>query len=136
MTNAVTGRNALPGLLVLNLMAATDTENGALIKRDDALVGAVVSAAVGVAAYGLRKALAGSGGLSLRQHDDREEAGLDEKRGSGSLLSTVLASASDSLLPLAEEAAEMAGKWAAKNSPALIRERLVPRFIDSFKAAA
>lgn len=117
-------------------MAETDTKNGALIKKDDALVGAVVSAAVGAAAYGLRKAFAeGGGGLSLRQRDD-DEAERDENRGSGSLLSTVWGSTSDALLPLAEEAAEMAGKWAAKKAPALIRDRLVPRFIDSFKAAA
>jgi hypothetical protein len=43
---------------------------------------------------------------------------------------------SSALLPLAEEAAEMSGKWPAKNSPALVRERLVPCFVDSFKAAA
>jgi hypothetical protein len=38
-------------------------------------------------------------------------------------------------MPLAEDAAHAAGKWAAHNSPEVIRERLLPRFIDAFKAA-
>lgn len=36
----------------------TSSGNGALVKKDDALVGAAVSAAIGVAVYQLRKALA------------------------------------------------------------------------------
>lgn len=113
-----------------------DEHESALAKTDPALVGAVISAALGVAAYAFHKASAGNGdGLSLLQHD--EEA-RDERRRprSDSLAVTVLESASDSLLPLAEAAAEVAGRWTAKNAPALIRERLLPRFVDAFRAAA
>jgi hypothetical protein len=92
---------------------------GALAKKEGALAGAAVSAAVAAAVYGLRKARNENGRL-------RNIA----------LAMTALESASDSLLPLAEAAAEEAGRWAAKNSPALVRERLLPRFIDAFKAAA
>lgn len=118
---------------------ADEQTGGALAKKDGALAGAAVSAAVAAAVYGLRKALAGSEGLSLHRSDgkDNEEAHSENGRPrNGSLVITALESASDSVLPLAEAAAEEVGRWAAKNSPALIRDRLLPRFIDAFKAAA
>jgi len=99
-----------------------DEQGGALAKRDDVLKGAAVSAAVGAAVYGLHKALAASG-----------ENG--RSRG-GAVLVTAVESASDSILPLAEAAAEEVGRWVAKNAPAVVRDRLLPRFIDAFKAAA
>ena len=110
----------------------TDEHGTGLAKKDGALAGAAVSAAVGAAAYGLRK-------LQQRDEHEQEESESRSENGrarSGSLLLTALESASDSILPLAEAAAEEAGRWAAKNSPALVRERLLPRFIDAFKAAA
>jgi hypothetical protein len=119
----------------------TDQDDGALVKRDGALAGAAVSAAIGVAVYGLRKLLAegSSGGLSLGQrgaHDaDVERAGHLLVR-NDSLLETAWDSASRALVPLAESAAEAAGKWVAQNSPDLVRERLMPRFIESFTDAA
>lgn len=114
-----------------------DEHEGALAKKDPALWGAAVSAAVAAAAYALRKASAGSGdGLSLHPRDGEEERGENGRARNGSLALAALESASDSVLPLAEAAAEEAGRWAAKNAPALIRDRLLPRFIDAFKAAA
>ena len=102
-------------------MAVTD-------EKDGALATAAVAAAAGVAAYGLRKALASSGGgggaLSLRgdgEDDEREDRG--RSRG-GSLLETAWDSASDTLLPLVEDAADAAGKWVAENSPDVILLRL------------
>ena len=98
----------------------TDEQTGgALATKEGALTGAAVSAAVAAAVYGLRKARNENGRLR-----------------SIALTLTALESAPDALLPLAEAAAEEAGKWAAKKSPALVRERLLPRFIDAFKAAA
>lgn len=122
------------------MTAITDTNQGVLVKKNDALVGAAVSAAVGLAVYGLRKALADGGGgvgLSLRESNESDaddRVGYSRPRGD-SLLATAWGSASHSLLPLAEDAADAAGKWAAKNSPAFVRDRLLPRFIESFKAA-
>lgn len=119
----------------------TDPNDGALLKKDGALTGAAVSAAIGVAVYGLRKALAqgNSGGLSLGRRDahdeDDERAGRLRSR-NDSLLVTAWDSASGALVPLAETAAEAAGKWVARNSPDLVRERLMPRFIESFTDAA
>jgi hypothetical protein len=37
---------------------------------------------------------------------------------------------------LAEEAADAVGKWTAENAPDVIRDRIVPRFIESFNDAA
>ena len=115
-------------------MADTESSNGALVKRDGALAGAAVSAAVGAALYGLRRALAERG----EAQSPLEHHGLVEReRGDGrALLAAAWDSASDSLLPLAEDAAEAAGRWVAENAPAVIRERLLPRFIESFRAAA
>ena len=39
-------------------------------------------------------------------------------------------------MPLAEEAADAAGKWVAENAPDVVREQIVPRFIESFQDAA
>jgi hypothetical protein len=116
-------------------MPETHRDNGALVKKDGPLAGAAVSAAVGLAVYGLRKALAEGRGepspaeVVDRKEEEREEVGR-------SWLVTAWESAPDELLSLAEDAAGAAGRWAARKSPALIRERLLPRFIDSFKAAA
>ena len=92
---------------------------GPLAKKEGALAGAAVSAAVAAAVYGLRKAHSENG----------------PPRSISMVMDTV-ESASDSLLPLAEAAAEEAGRWVAKNSPALVRDRLLPRFIQAFKDAA
>jgi len=120
-------------------MAVTD-------EKDGALATAAVAAAAGVAAYGLRKALTSNGSstslVSQRDDDDREDddEGEDESGGGlargSSLLSTVWDSASGSLLPLAEEAAEAAGRWTAENAPDVVRDQIVPRFIESFNDAA
>jgi hypothetical protein len=124
-------------------MAVTD-------EKDGALGTAAVAAAAGIAAYGLRKALSsgGSSGGSQRsvrnrdedddyEDDENEDNGDDggSSRG-GSTLQTVWDSASGSLMPLAEEAADAAGKWTAKNAPDVVRDQLVPRFIEAFNDAS
>lgn len=116
-------------------MVEAERHDTALVKKDSALTGAAVSAAVGVAVYALRKVLSEGGGrLSLREsegHAEHREGGSDP-----SLLVTVWDAASDAVLPLADDAADAAGRWAAAKAPAVIRDRLIPRFIDSFRAAA
>jgi len=107
-------------------------------EKDGALATAAAAAAAGAAVYGLKKALAsgGNGKTSRSEYEDdgdeREEGGM---RGGG-MLQSVWESASDSLVPLAEQAADAAGKWVAENSPDLVREHIVPRFIESFQDAA
>jgi len=137
-------------------MAVTD-------EKDGVLTTAAVAAAAGVAAYGLRKALSSSGGngssqKSMRNHDEDEDYEYDDdddedggdgisgragsmirkvrgsdSKSSGSVLETIWESTSGTLMPLAEEAADTAGKWVAENSPDIVREQLVPRFIESFQ---
>jgi hypothetical protein len=115
-------------------MAETSNANGVLVKKDAALVGTTVSAAVGAVVYALRKALAeDEAGLPLRREDDAAEG---ESGGNASLLVTVWESASGALLPLADEMAGAAGEWTAKHSPAVVRDRLLPRFIESFNDAS
>ena len=130
-------------------MPATDEKGGALAT-------AAVAAAAGVAAYGLRKALNSEGGMTSLmsrndnddddddddgyvdddEDDDGEERNGGSKGRGGSLLASVWDSASGTLMPLAEEAADAAGKWTAENAPDVVRDHLVPRFIESFNDAA
>jgi hypothetical protein len=118
-------------------MAVTDEKEGAL-----ATVAAAAAAGAGV--YALRKALASGGGSSALARRDRgddhdDDDGDERENGSRSrsaLLDTVWDSASDAVVPMAEEAADAAGKWLAENSPDVIRERIIPRFIESFSDAA
>ena len=117
-------------------MAVTD-------EKDGALATAAVAAAAGVGAYALRKALTSGSATSLvpgrngqGYGEDDDDEGDGGSRGGSSLLSTVLDSASSSLLPLAEATAEAAGKWTAENAPDVVRDRIVPRFIESFNDAA
>jgi hypothetical protein len=109
----------------------TDEQETALATKDGALKGAAVSAAVAAAVYGLRKAAA-----AANERDQQEQSDENGLARSGSLVITALESASDHVLPLAEAAAEEVGRWVARNSPEVVRDRLLPRFIDAFKAAA
>jgi hypothetical protein len=116
-------------------------------EKDGALATAAAAAAAGAAVYGLKKALAsgGNGKTSRGEHEDDDyendgDDGDERENGGGSsaggFLESVWESASDAMVPLAEEAADAAGKWVAQNAPDLIRERIVPRFIESFQDAA
>lgn len=114
-------------------MAVTD-------EKDGALATAAVAAAAGVAAYGLKKALSGSGGgsslLPTRGEDEDDHGEDGERSRGGSLLQTAWESAAETLVPLAEDAADAAGKWVAENAPEVIRDRIMPRFVESFTDAA
>jgi hypothetical protein len=115
-------------------------------EKDGALATAAAAAAAGAAVYGLKKALASGGngktsrGVHDDDYDDDGDDGNERENGGGSraggFLESVWESASDALVPLAEEAADAAGKWVAQNAPDLVRERIVPRFIESFNDAA
>jgi hypothetical protein len=114
----------------------------AVDEKDGALATVAVAAAAGAGVYALRKALASGGGSSnalARRNGDGDDEGDENGNGGGSrsaLLDTVWDSASDAVLPMAEEAADAAGKWLAENAPDVMRERIIPRFIESFSDAA
>src|ERR1700750_133389 len=111
-------------------------------EKDGVLATAAVAAAAGAAVDGLKKALE-SGNNSpkaLARRDSDDDDGDEVEDGGRSLasglLDTVWDPPSDAIVPRAEEAADAAGKWVAENSPDLIRERIIPRFIESFTEAA
>lgn len=106
-----------------------------------ALKAAAAAAATTAATYAVKKALS---------HDHEDDGSEDGKDRSGSASSAkrsvssgILASAastgwdaaSDALLPLADDAAEAAGKWVATHGPEILRERIVPKFIEAFNDA-
>ena len=100
-----------------------------------AVKAAAAAAATGVAAVAARKALSGRGGSNGQSRN----GGSSGKEGEGSVMSSLLSggwdAARDALLPAAEDAAGAAGEYVAQHGPDILRERIVPRFIDSFNEA-
>jgi hypothetical protein len=110
-------------------------------ERTNALATAAAAAAAGAAIYGLRKALSNGGGRGAGPGDngdngDDGDAGETGEGGGHSLLATLWESASDTILPMADQAARTAGGWVAANSPEVVRSRIVPQFVDGFEDAA
>lgn len=102
-----------------------------------ALKAAAAAAATGAATFAVRKALSheGHGGGG----DDGNGSKPKQGQGSGSILSNAASSAWDSasevVLPMAEDAVAAAGRYLAERAPDVVRERLVPRFIEAFNEA-
>jgi hypothetical protein len=97
-----------------------------------ALKAAAAAAATGAATYAVRRALS---------HDDKGKNGNGfRSSGSSSILASAAATgwdaASDVLIPLAEDAAESAGRYVATHGPEILRERIVPKFIEAFNDAS
>ena len=109
---------------------------GAASGAGTAVKAAAAAAATGVAAIAARKALSHRG-----TSDGQSQNGGSASRGEGggSMMSSVLSggwdAARDALLPAAEDAAGAAGEYVAQNGPDFLRERIIPRFIDSFTEA-
>jgi hypothetical protein len=107
-----------------------------------ALKAAAAAAAAGAAAVVARKALShdGSGsdaGDSSRGSNGSSGNGNSKSSGMGSGALGSIASggweaARDALLPAAEDVAGAAGAFVAENAPEVVRDRIVPRFIESF----
>jgi hypothetical protein len=103
-----------------------------------ALKAAAAAAATGAATFAVRKAL--SHGEHDDDGDDESPRGKSKQNQSaGSILSTAASSAWDSasevVLPMAEDAVAAAGRYLAERAPDVVRERLVPRFIEAFNEA-
>lgn len=132
----------------------TGQQDGSSATRT-ALVAAAAAAATGAAAIAARKAL--SHGDEDDSRDDDDDGGDEsmvsklrpgkgsrtKSKGKGdmsSLLGNVASSAWDSaqgvILPMAEDAMASAGKYLAEEAPDVVRERLVPRFIEAFNDAS
>lgn len=106
-----------------------------------ALKAAAAAAATGAATYAVKKVRSHDGGGSSGD-DGEEERGSSRKGGDGrgqsilaSAAQTSWEAAADALLPVAEDAAEAAGRYLAQHGPELLRDRIVPKFIEAFNEA-
>lgn len=102
-----------------------------------AVKAAAAAAATGVAAFAAKKALSSR---SSPNGQSSNGGSVAQKPSEGpSMLNSVLSggweAARDALLPAAEDAAAAAGEYVAHNGPDILRDRIVPRFIDSFNEA-
>jgi hypothetical protein len=107
---------------------------------------AAASVAAGVSYLVAKKALDQRGGASSGSSADGEDDGADSEGGGGGAsratdsLRTVgdmltWDRAQEMLLPMAERAASAVGTYVARETPDIVSERLVPRFIDAFNKA-
>lgn len=105
-------------------------------EKNDALATAAVVALASAVAYGLKKALADGATLRSARDSVLDETAENGRTRDRSLLPMALESTPEMLLPLLDNAVTAAGKWVAENSPDLIRDRLLPRFIGAFTDAS
>jgi hypothetical protein len=109
-----------------------DKVTGASSKQ--VLTAAAAAAATTAATYAVKKA------LSHDQNGSSSGNGVSKAKSAGSgLIASAAATswdaASDVLLPMADDAAESAGKYVATHGPEILRERLIPKFIEAFEDA-
>jgi hypothetical protein len=99
------------------------------------LTAAAAAAATTAATYAVKKALSHDHGSNGSNGNGSSKV---KSAGSGLIASAAATSwdaASDVLLPLADDAAESAGKYVATHGPEILRERLIPKFIEAFNDA-
>jgi hypothetical protein len=100
------------------------------------LTAAAAAAATTAATYAVKKAMSHDHGRNGDSNGDG--ASKVKNAGSGLIASAAATSwdaASDVLLPMADDAAESAGKYVATHGPEILRERLIPKFIEAFNDA-
>jgi len=108
-----------------------------------ALNAAAAAAATGAATYAVKKVRShdSGGDSSDESNESNEKRESKSKNGKSqgilaSAASTSWEAAADALLPMAEDAAEAAGKYVAEHGPEVLRERIIPKFIEAFNDAA
>ena len=112
------------------------TGSGSSAGTGTAVKAMAAAAATGAAALAAKKVISGrsSNGQSSNGDSAKKQA-----EGGESVLSSALAggweAARDALLPAAEDAAGAAGEYVAQHGPDILRDRIVPRFVDSFNEA-
>lgn len=104
-----------------------------------ALKAAAAAAAAGAAAIVARKAFSHDSGDSSSSNGSSANGGSKSGGLSSGALGSIAAggweAARDAILPAAEDAAAAAGTFVAENAPDVVRDRIVPRFIESFNDA-
>lgn len=68
--------------------------------------------------------------------DEDGEASTDGAPRRPSLLASAWRAAAEALIPDIEQAAEGVGRYVAEHAPELLRQRIIPRFIDAFDEAS
>jgi len=101
-----------------------------------AVKAAAAAAATSVAAIAAKKALSHRGSSNGQSSNGDSGSKGDMSSMFSSALSGGWDAARDALVPAAEDAAGAAGEWLAENAPDIVRERIVPRFIESFNEAS
>jgi len=109
------------------------------------LTAAAAAAATTAATYAVKKALSHDSESTSRENGSANESSKSNgssktKSGGGSgLIASAAATswdaASDVLLPMADDAAEAAGKYIATHGPDILRARIIPKFIEAFNDA-
>ena len=100
------------------------------------LTAAAAAAATTAATYAVKKALSHDHGDNGNSNGNGSSK--VKNAGSGLIASAAATSwdaASEVLLPMADDAAESAGKYVATHGPEILRERLIPKFIEAFEDA-
>jgi len=121
--------------------ATTESSSNGSDARKNALRAAAIAAASGATAIAARRAFSDrqESGSSRGESGGNGNGNSGEARGGDSLVSGMLASgwgsAKEALVPFAEDAAKAGGEYLAKNGPEVIRDTIVPAFIDGFQAA-
>lgn len=104
--------------------------------RKTVLTAAALAAATGATALAAKKVLSDRNEPRSRGGDG-EGGGGGKQQGNESLVTSMVTSgwdaARDSILPLAEDAASRAGEFVATAAPEIVRDTLVPRFIEGFE---
>jgi hypothetical protein len=108
-------------------------EKGSGSGAKKAVTAAAAAAATGAATYAVKRMRSSNG------DSNGERSSNNSGDGSQSIIRSAALSgwdaASDALLPMAENAAESAGKYLATRGPELVKERIVPKFIEAFNDA-
>jgi hypothetical protein len=104
--------------------------NGSHGAGKTAVRAAAIAAVSGATALAAKKAFGdrGSGG---------EKPRIQRKRGDDDVLTSMVSSAwdsaKDSVVPMIEDAAGHAGEFLARSGPEIVRDTILPRFIDGFE---
>ena len=101
-----------------------------------AVKAAAAAAATGAAAVAVKKVLDSRSNGS----ENGNGSGEGKKSNSQSLMKSVAAgswdAAQDALVPLAGDAAAAGGKFLAESGPDVVKEQIVPKFIEAFNEAS
>jgi hypothetical protein len=96
-----------------------------------AVKAAAIAAVSGATALAAKKAFGDHGSDEEKQQRSPRKRGSDDVL--GSMVSSAWESARDSLVPMIESAAGSAGEYLARNGPDVVRDTIVPKFIDGFE---